>query len=517
MWKGRKMPNEIILRGYQVDSKTGLRNGFRTMQRGLLIGATGFGKTEVVASIIEDSIKLGKRVIFLADRNALVHQTSQRLAKSNIRHGVIQGDNTFGRYESVLVCSQQTLEKRGFMNTADLVILDEAHTQRKKTFSMLKALPRKTKIIGLTATPFSPGMGNFWDFTVIGASTKQLQEKGWLVPLKVFLGKELDRSKLKFASGEYTASSVEDAGKEIIGDIVSEWVSGITREFGGPVKTLCFVPTVNYGTDLVGQFAMAGYRFEQVSYKQTPEENQKAIENLRAGHCDGLISVEALVKGMDIPDVQCLIVARKYASSLTSHIQMLGRGMRSCEEIKKTFCLVNDHTGNYPRFETEAEPFWKTGEWDLSYNEKKKPPPGKRDDSEIETIIERVCHSCNFVLPPRTKTCPACGFSMPTKKAIDISVIPGKMRKYRSSFDPVRLSRLNLWNVVSTVALRRKGSDVGAAERFAKVQFKSLTGAWPPWGEKLNMDGEYDAEIDLLIDVQIKNFIKRKKKNAKRY
>ena len=508
--------NQIILRDYQKSTKANLRAGMRLYQKGLLIGATGFGKTEVVASIIEDSVKLGKRVIFMADRNALVHQTSQRLTKSNIRHGVIQGDNTFGRYEQVLVCSQQTLEKRGFMNQADLVILDEAHTQRKKTMAMLNALPKKTRIIGLTATPFSAGMGNFWDFSVIGASTKQLQDQGWLVPLRVYLGTEIDRSKLKYASGEYTAQSVADAGSQIIGDIVSEWAIGTNREFGGKVKTLCFVPTVAYGADIAEEFAMAGYRFKQVSYRHTAEENAESIEDLRNGNIDGLISVEALVKGMDIPDVQCIIVARKYCHSLTSHIQMLGRGMRSCPEIKKEFCLVNDHVYNYPRFEAEAEPFWKTGDWELSRNEQKRPTPLQREDAEVDAIIERTCFSCSFVLPEGTLTCPACGYTKPRKKPIDISVIPGKMRRYESGFNPIRIARLDLWPIISTIALRRKGNDTVAAEKFAKAQFKNLTGSWPPWGEKLDLDGKYDAEIDLIIDAQIKSYIKRVKKNAKR-
>ena len=518
------MANKIILRDYQAKAKDALRDGFRRGgRRGLLIGATGFGKTETVASIIEDAVKIGSRVIFLADRTALVRQTSQRLAKSKIRHGVLQGENTFGRREQVLVCSQQTLEKRGFINDADLVILDEAHTQRKKMLAMLKpmtgegkawGIKGKSRIIGLTATPFSAGMGSFYDFTVTGASTKQLQDEGWLVPLKVYLGTEIDKSKLKYSSGEFTSQSVAEAGQAIIGDIVTEWVAGVNREFGGPVKTLCFVPTVAYGADITGQFARAGYNFQQVSYRQTPEENQQAIENLRAGNVDGLVSVEALVKGLDIPDVQCLVVARKYAHSLISHIQMLGRGMRSCLDIEKEYCLVNDHTGNCPRFEAEAEPFWQTGEWELSSNEKKRPAPKEREETEEETKKERECRSCGFFLPPGARTCPACGFAMPAKKPVNIAVKAGKMRLYKS--DKSRFDSMNIWNIISTIALRRKGANVIQAEKFARIQYKNIRGRWPAWDRPLDYSGEYDAEIDLIIDAQIKSYVRRKKRNAKK-
>lgn len=501
----------ITLRDYQTDAKKAIRKKFiEGHNRVLLIGATGFGKTETVASIIESTVENDKRVMFLADRISLVNQTSERLFKCGINHGVIQADNSFNRSANVLVCSQQTLEKRGYIDNADLIILDECHTQRVKIIEMLKSADKH--VIGLTATPFSPGMGNLWQATVTGASTQDLQKRGWLVPLRCFIAKQIDHSKLKMNNGEITAVSAADAASGIVGDIVSEWVSGTYKHFGKPVKTLCYVPTVAYGRELATEFMMAGYSFRQVSYKQTPDQNKRSIEALGRGEIDGLISVEALVKGIDIPEVQYLVVARRYSSSLQNHVQMLGRGMRACEDIGKKYCAVNDHVGNIERFASEAESFWASGEWDLSWNEKKR-KKSDRDKDEVEAR-ERKCHQCNLLLEPEIKTCPACGYQMPQRKS-NISVAPGEMTEYVPGMDKVYELNpgINLWNVVCSWAIEKRGyADIAATEKLAKAMHKTLSGRWPKWGIELNYEGEYDPSVFLICERQYKSYLKKRRK-----
>ena len=61
----------------------------------------------------------------------------------------------------VLVCSQQTIEKRGYLDNADLIIVDEAHVMRRKTTEMLLYMDKF--VIGLTATPMTDGLGEFYE------------------------------------------------------------------------------------------------------------------------------------------------------------------------------------------------------------------------------------------------------------------------------------------------------------------------------------------------------------------
>ena len=71
------------------------------------------------------------------------------------------------------------------------------------------------------------------------------------------------------------------------------------------------------------------------------------------------MSCDALAKGFDVPDVRVCILCRPLRKSLTTHIQQLGRVMRSAPGKDKA--LVLDHTGNCLRFLNDTLGFWANG------------------------------------------------------------------------------------------------------------------------------------------------------------
>lgn len=510
----------ILLRDYQQDAVDAIRDSFRRRNRRVLfVGACAFGKTQVVSHIMESALRKDKRVIFLVDRISLVEQTSKALWDCGIEHGVIQSDNSFNRNSKILICSEQTLQKRGYMSDADLIIRDECHSFRVSIQKMLMKSCRP--VIGMTATPFTPGMADFYDDAVYGTSTNQLIDKGYLKPLKVYIAKSIDHSKLRmnWKKGEYTAESAAEAGRAIVGDIVSEWVKHTYMHFDGPVKTLCFVPTVDYGAELSAQFAMAGYHFRHVSYKDDAETNRRSIELLQSGKIHGLISVAKLVKGFNVPDVQCLISARPYSKSLTDHIQQLGRGMRAFPGQK--YCLVLDHVSNYSRFASLTEAFWDNGYWPLSWNDKARPVKNeKQKKAEKERQDERRCRSCNAYLKPGVRTCPSCGFTNPRRRSLSISFESGSMRAYRNPMDYIRKTNpgVNLWAVLCTIALRRHTKDMDKAMKFARAQYRAITGVWPTAGILFDFTGEYDSNVEELVNRLYEDWSKRRRKGRiKRY
>ena len=128
--------------------------------RQLLYAPTGFGKTEVAMSIMKEISQGFKRTAMVLDRVVLVNQTSSRLASYGISHGVMQADHwRFRPHERIQVVSAQTLEKRRKKLDIDLLIIDECHVQRKSTVKLIKEHP-ELKVIGLTATPFTKGLGD---------------------------------------------------------------------------------------------------------------------------------------------------------------------------------------------------------------------------------------------------------------------------------------------------------------------------------------------------------------------
>ena len=99
----------------------------------------------------------GKRSAMVLDRRILCEQTSQRLWKYGIDHGVImQGIEPLpARSEDTNLHSSDTRKREGFP-AVDLLVIDEAHCVRKETASFIKNHPG-LKVVGLSGSPFAKG------------------------------------------------------------------------------------------------------------------------------------------------------------------------------------------------------------------------------------------------------------------------------------------------------------------------------------------------------------------------
>jgi superfamily II DNA or RNA helicase len=143
----------------------------------ILYAPTGAGKTEMAIALLEAVKKKGNKAAMLLDRIVLCEQTSQRLNGYDIDHGVMQsGHWRYRPYENIQVCSAQTLEKRGDFPGLDLLIVDEAHQTRQQTMEFIKNNPH-IRVIGLTATPFTKGLGKTYSNVVSTVTTKQLVDQ----------------------------------------------------------------------------------------------------------------------------------------------------------------------------------------------------------------------------------------------------------------------------------------------------------------------------------------------------
>ena len=481
----------LKLRPYQDAAIDALRAGLRAgHKRQMLCMPTGSGKTAVAAALIKAADNKGSKVTFIADRITLVEQTAQRLMEAGVVPGIVQAQNTAGRNLPIQVCSAQSIEKRGFIADLDMLFIDEAHAQRTTITNFALALDKP--VIGLSATPMTKGLGKVYTNIVNGSTTDDLIREGWLVPLRVYCSTPIDTNGLPVTAGEWSDRAVSSRVMSIVGDIVSDWVEYVYRVFGGPVQTLVFSSTVDDGWELCRQFWQLGYRFEQVSYRDKDDERRSKISRFRSGEITGLVSVEALARGFDVPQVQCLISARPYRSSVAAHIQQLGRGQRPASG--KDFCLVLDHAGNYIRHAWATEAFWAQGVSELDAGEARKAARASEPESvEAAEAPERRCRSCNLVMPIGAELCPGCGMPAPVRrKARSTMVKPGRMLSY----DDLREELDDIWPSLSRICLDKARGDVRKAIKMARAQFKEITGRWPDYRRELEPCAE--AHPDLL-------------------
>ena len=131
----------LELREHQKGVIDLLRQGFKEGHRAqLLYAPTGFGKTEVAISLMNATKKKDKRSAMILDRIVLVDQTSQRLEKYDIEHGVYQADHwKYNTSELIQICSSQTLERRQDFPKTQLLIIDECHITRKDITKLIQS------------------------------------------------------------------------------------------------------------------------------------------------------------------------------------------------------------------------------------------------------------------------------------------------------------------------------------------------------------------------------------------
>jgi superfamily II DNA or RNA helicase len=395
----------LELRPLQERSLDLLREKFREGHRSVLLyGPTGFGKTELAIALMNAAKDKGSRAAMVLDRIMLCEQTSQRLQRYNIDHGVLQsGHWRFRPHEQIQVCSAQTLEKRGSFPGLSILLVDECHCQRKQTTEFIKN-NNNMRVVGLSASPFTRGLGKTYDAVVSATTTKELVDQGWLAGLRVFIAKQIDMTGAKKVAGEWSDKETTERGIKITGDIVAEWIKKTHEIFGEPKKTIVFCSGVAHGEDLSKRFAEAGYNFVSISYKDDDDFKQEAIAEFSKpdSSIHGLIATDILTKGFDCADVMIGISARPFSKSFSSHVQQMGRLMRSYPGKQHGVWLC--HSGNYLRFRDQWDDLYANGVSDLDDGaEKPKPEPSDEEKERAK------CPACGALWPGRQDICANCG------------------------------------------------------------------------------------------------------------
>jgi superfamily II DNA or RNA helicase len=456
----------LNLRSYQEQTLIALREGFAKGKRAqILYAPTGAGKTEMAIELMRATKAKGNKAAMLLDRIVLCDQTSKRLEKYKIEHGVMQaGHWRYRPYEPIQVCSAQTLEKRGTFPGLNLLIVDEAHQTREQTMEFIKNNP-DVRVIGLTATPFTKGLGKVYDNVVSTVTTKELVEQKILVPLRVFVAKEIDMTGAKKIAGEWSQQEASTRGMKITGDIVSEWIEKTLEIFRKPMKTIVFASGVDHGVHLARKFQTEGFNFICISYKDDEEWKKKVIEDFSKPDTkiQGLIATDILTKGFDVPDVAIGISARPFSKSLSSHIQQMGRVMRGCEG--KEFAVWLDHSGNYLRFREDWEEVFEQGVDELDEGKEK----AKREPSD-KVKEDSKCPKCSALWPRGSDTCYNCGHVKEKKN--QVIAVQGEMVELTGT--ATRESKQDFWNQMIWLMRYQNWSKGRAAHTY-----KDMFGVWP--------------------------------------
>jgi superfamily II DNA or RNA helicase len=431
---------------------------------------TGAGKTYLGLRIIYEALAKGKKAAFVCDRTTLINQTSEAADKYGlVSHGILQASHW--RANSSLpfqICSAQTIARRDWPD-ADVIVIDEAHTQMAAWVEYI--LTCRARVVGVSATPFSVGLGKLFTNLINATTMHELTESGVLVPMRVMSCTVANMDGAAIAGGEWTDRAAEERGMQIIGDVVTEWV-----KHGQNRKTIVFGSTIKHCEELCRQFNEIGVMAAVFTSKTSQIERDFLLKEYKK-HDSALrvlVSVEALAKGFDVPDVGCVVDCRPLRKSLSTAIQMWGRGLRSSPDTGKKDCLLLDHSGNIHRFLEDYTDIYFNGLQSLDMGEKL--DKTIRQDDKMD--MKKGCPSCGY--SPFHKRCMACGYEKQSLSLVE--ALPGEMVEITMGKKKVADDQRHLWEQACTYA--RAHSQPEKQRARAKYIFLDMAGIEPPkeWG-----------------------------------
>jgi superfamily II DNA or RNA helicase len=157
------------------------------------------------------------------------------------------------------------------------------------------------------------------------------------------------------------------------------------------------------------------------------------------------------------------ISARPFTKSFMSHVQQMGRVMRSCPD--KEFAVWLDHAGNYLRFQEDWDELYHDGVHTLS-DGKEKP---KKEKTEVEKK-QAKCPACGALWVGKSENCISCGYHRPVVNMLE--AIPGEMEELKGA--PSKEMKQSWYSQLIDLASYR-----GYSPGWVAHQYRARFGVWP--------------------------------------
>ncbi|PPQ62828.1 hypothetical protein CVT24_000522 [Panaeolus cyanescens] len=267
----------------------------------------------------------------------------------------------------VTVATYQTLIRGDRLSKFDpttlkAVIIDEAHHAAAPSYRKLLAhfdpaiphpsktfipprLPHKIPIIGFSATfgrHDGLSLGSVFERIVYHRDFLEMIKEQWLCDVRfTSVNADIDLGKVVIngRNGDFNPTSLAHViNTETMNHlVVKTWMHRAeTRK-----STLVFCVNVEHTRMLTQVFRQYGIDARYVYADTPPMERKALVDAFKAGEFPVLINCAILTEGADIPNIDCVVLARP-TRSRNVFAQMIGRGMRLSPNTGKTDCRIID-------------------------------------------------------------------------------------------------------------------------------------------------------------------------------
>ena len=327
------------------------------LKKGLVVLATGMGKTYLAAF---DSAQFNaKKVLFVAHREEILLQAEASFlkilpAKKVGRYSGKHKDSEF----DLLFASVQTIGQVAHLNqfaedAFDYIVVDEFHHAAANGYQRLLQHFRPSFMLGLTATPNRSDGSDILKLCdgnlIYQQDLFDGVEASILCPFSYFgiYDIEVDYEHLPWRNGRFDPEKLSNKLATIkrAQHALKEWQDKAQK------TTLAFCISRKHADYMAAYFNQKGVKSASV-HSDSELTRSEALEQLGTGEIQVLFSVDLFNEGVDLPQIDTVLLLRPTESKIL-FLQQMGRGLRQSEGKERLVIL--DFVGNHHSFLNRPE------------------------------------------------------------------------------------------------------------------------------------------------------------------
>jgi superfamily II DNA or RNA helicase len=328
--------------------------------KNLVVMATGTGKTIVAGLDFRRLVESGKvkSLLFVAHRKEILEQSLVTF-RTIMRDGsfgdlLVDGNrptdwtHVFGSVQSIKNLDSEKFPPDAF----DMIIVDEFHHAAASTYESLLNYFKPKVLLGLTATPERTDGQSVLHWFENGISAElrlwEAIDRQILSPFQYFGindNVDLEAAGVSWRRGfgyDTTELSNVYTGNDARVALVLEQMNHYVDDLN-EMKAIGFCVSIEHAEYMAKKFNLVGVPSSAVTSKVSSEERKLTLSSFRNGSIKAIFAVDIFNEGVDIPDINTLLMLRP-TESATVFIQQLGRGLRKSESKKSLTVL--DFVGN---------------------------------------------------------------------------------------------------------------------------------------------------------------------------
>ena len=322
------------------------------LTKGLVVLATGLGKTFL--SAMDAKQFNANKVLFVAHREEILKQSLNSYSRimPNKSCGLYQGSNKDTESDFIFA-SIQTLGrvenlKQFNPEHFDYIVVDEFHHVGAKSYKNLVSYFKPKFFLGLTATPNRSDNIDILQY----CGNNEIYRKDLIDGIDLDLlcnfdyygihDKYVDYTRITWRNKKFDADELdaEFNSDDRTSYIYDKWFN--LRQS----RTLAFCSSIKHCEYMSTYFDAQGHK-SLALHSKSSISRENAIKQLKSGEVEILFTVDLFNEGVDIPEIDTLLMARPTESKII-FIQQLGRGLRL--HSNKNIVKVIDFIGNHKSF-----------------------------------------------------------------------------------------------------------------------------------------------------------------------